>query len=85
MIFKKIYSGDLGIFYFWKRIFYYLPLLSVLSQVLLHRLASFHRVWSFPPNENTGKEVTCLAWRPDGKRNDSIVKDTFLFFRRSIL
>ncbi|POI20311.1 hypothetical protein CIB84_015942, partial [Bambusicola thoracicus] len=35
--------------------------------VLLHRLANFQRVWSLPPNENTGKEVTALAWRPDGK------------------
>ncbi|XP_036619844.1 anaphase-promoting complex subunit 4 isoform X2 [Trichosurus vulpecula] len=35
--------------------------------VLLHRLANFQRVWSLPPNENTGKEVTSLAWRPDGK------------------
>uniref|UniRef100_A0A452J176 Anaphase-promoting complex subunit 4 n=1 Tax=Gopherus agassizii TaxID=38772 RepID=A0A452J176_9SAUR len=37
------------------------------SPVLLHRLANFQRVWSLPPNENTGKEVTALAWRPDGK------------------
>ncbi|NXN17674.1 APC4 protein, partial [Indicator maculatus] len=37
------------------------------GEVLLHRLASFQRVWSLPPNENTGKEVTALAWRPDGK------------------
>ncbi|OXB63164.1 hypothetical protein ASZ78_001043 [Callipepla squamata] len=35
--------------------------------VLLHRLANFQRVWSLPPNENSGKEVTALAWRPDGK------------------
>uniref|UniRef100_A0A452J165 Anaphase-promoting complex subunit 4 n=1 Tax=Gopherus agassizii TaxID=38772 RepID=A0A452J165_9SAUR len=37
------------------------------THVLLHRLANFQRVWSLPPNENTGKEVTALAWRPDGK------------------
>ncbi|KAM6132882.1 anaphase-promoting complex subunit 4 [Pterocles gutturalis] len=37
------------------------------GEVLLHRLANFQRVWSLPPNENTGKEVTALAWRPDGK------------------
>ncbi|KAJ1214456.1 hypothetical protein NDU88_002075 [Pleurodeles waltl] len=37
------------------------------GEVLLHRLANFQRVWSLPPNENTGKEVTSLAWRPDGK------------------
>lgn len=36
-------------------------------KVLLHRLAHFQRVWSLAPNENTGKEVTSLAWRPDGK------------------
>uniref|UniRef100_M3ZCD1 Anaphase-promoting complex subunit 4 n=1 Tax=Nomascus leucogenys TaxID=61853 RepID=M3ZCD1_NOMLE len=44
--------------------------------ILLHRLASFHRVWSFPPNENTGKEVTCLAWRPDGKLLAFALADT---------
>ncbi|XP_043918098.1 anaphase-promoting complex subunit 4 [Protopterus annectens] len=37
------------------------------GEVLLHRLANFQRVWSLPANENTGKEVTSLAWRPDGK------------------
>ncbi|KAM6076389.1 anaphase-promoting complex subunit 4 isoform 2-T2 [Chlamydotis macqueenii] len=37
------------------------------GEVLLHRLANFQRVWSLPPNESTGKEVTALAWRPDGK------------------
>ncbi|XP_072109034.1 anaphase-promoting complex subunit 4 isoform X1 [Mobula birostris] len=37
------------------------------GEVLLHRLAHFQRVWSLSPNENTGKEVTALAWRPDGK------------------
>uniref|UniRef100_A0A4W3I3U3 Anaphase-promoting complex subunit 4 n=1 Tax=Callorhinchus milii TaxID=7868 RepID=A0A4W3I3U3_CALMI len=37
------------------------------GEVLLHRLAHFQRVWSLAPNENTGKEVTSLAWRPDGK------------------
>ncbi|KAM9299650.1 anaphase-promoting complex subunit 4 [Gastrophryne carolinensis] len=37
------------------------------GEVLLHRLANIQRVWSLPPNENTGKVVTCLAWRPDGK------------------
>ncbi|OXB82913.1 UNVERIFIED_CONTAM: hypothetical protein H355_003355 [Colinus virginianus] len=37
------------------------------GEVLLHRLANFQRVWSLPPNENSGKEVTALAWRPDGK------------------
>uniref|UniRef100_A0A8C3FZE4 Anaphase-promoting complex subunit 4 n=1 Tax=Cyclopterus lumpus TaxID=8103 RepID=A0A8C3FZE4_CYCLU len=35
--------------------------------LLLHRLASFQRVWSLPPSEYTGKEITALAWRPDGK------------------
>ncbi|XP_029142218.1 anaphase-promoting complex subunit 4 [Protobothrops mucrosquamatus] len=37
------------------------------EMVLLHRLANFQRVWSLPPNESTGKEVSALAWRPDGK------------------
>ncbi|MFT7809437.1 anaphase-promoting complex subunit 4 [Arapaima gigas] len=37
------------------------------GELLLHRLANFQRVWSLPPNENTGKEITALAWRPDGK------------------
>lgn len=26
--------------------------------------------------------MTCLAWRPDGKRNDSIIKNTVLFFTK---
>uniref|UniRef100_A0A8D2JJQ4 Anaphase-promoting complex subunit 4 n=1 Tax=Varanus komodoensis TaxID=61221 RepID=A0A8D2JJQ4_VARKO len=37
------------------------------GEVLLHRHANFQRVWSLPPSESTGKEVTALAWRPDGK------------------
>ncbi|XP_030628462.1 anaphase-promoting complex subunit 4 [Chanos chanos] len=37
------------------------------GELLLHRLANFQRVWILPPNENTGKEITALAWRPDGK------------------
>ncbi|XP_058882418.1 anaphase-promoting complex subunit 4 isoform X1 [Acipenser ruthenus] len=37
------------------------------GELLLHRLASFQRVWSLAPNEDTGKEITSLAWRPDGK------------------
>ncbi|KAI1888724.1 hypothetical protein AGOR_G00171680 [Albula goreensis] len=37
------------------------------GELLLHRLANFQRVWSLAPNENTGKEITALAWRPDGK------------------
>ncbi|KAJ8397492.1 hypothetical protein AAFF_G00437680 [Aldrovandia affinis] len=37
------------------------------GELLLHRLANFQRVWSLAPNESTGKEITSLAWRPDGK------------------
>uniref|UniRef100_A0A3Q3B170 Anaphase-promoting complex subunit 4 n=1 Tax=Kryptolebias marmoratus TaxID=37003 RepID=A0A3Q3B170_KRYMA len=37
------------------------------GELLLHRLASFQRVWSLPPSECTGKEITALFWRPDGK------------------
>ncbi|ERE91306.1 anaphase-promoting complex subunit 4 isoform X1 [Cricetulus griseus] len=53
-----------------------IALANTTGEVLLHRLASFHRVWSFPPNENTGKEVTCLAWRPDGKLLAFALADT---------
>ncbi|KAE8629308.1 hypothetical protein XENTR_v10000431 [Xenopus tropicalis] len=44
-----------------------IALVNKAGEVLLHRLANIQRVWSLPPSENTGKEVTCLAWRPDGK------------------
>ncbi|XP_068096957.1 anaphase-promoting complex subunit 4 [Hyperolius riggenbachi] len=44
-----------------------IALVNKTGEVLLHRLANIQRVWNLPPNENTGKEVTCLAWRPDGK------------------
>ncbi|KAG8569443.1 hypothetical protein GDO81_014414 [Engystomops pustulosus] len=44
-----------------------IALVNKAGEVLLHRLANIQRVWVLPPNENTGKEVTCLAWRPDGK------------------
>uniref|UniRef100_A0A8C0G4P3 Anaphase-promoting complex subunit 4 n=1 Tax=Chelonoidis abingdonii TaxID=106734 RepID=A0A8C0G4P3_CHEAB len=44
-----------------------IALVNKVGEVLLHRLANFQRVWSLPPNENTGKEVAALAWRPDGK------------------
>ncbi|KAG2465409.1 APC4 protein, partial [Polypterus senegalus] len=37
------------------------------GELLLHRLANFQRVWSLAPNENTGKEISSVAWRPDGK------------------
>ncbi|XP_012864573.1 PREDICTED: anaphase-promoting complex subunit 4 isoform X4 [Dipodomys ordii] len=53
-----------------------IALANTAGEVLLHRLASFHRVWSFPPNENTGKEVTSLAWRPDGKLLAFALADT---------
>ncbi|XP_066487854.1 anaphase-promoting complex subunit 4 [Tiliqua scincoides] len=44
-----------------------IALANKVGEVLLHRLANFQRVWSLPPSEGTGKEVTALAWRPDGK------------------
>ncbi|XP_073513140.1 anaphase-promoting complex subunit 4 isoform X2 [Phyllobates terribilis] len=44
-----------------------IALVNKAGEVLLHRLANIQRVWILPPNENTGKDVTCLAWRPDGK------------------
>uniref|UniRef100_A0A8C5P886 Anaphase-promoting complex subunit 4 n=1 Tax=Leptobrachium leishanense TaxID=445787 RepID=A0A8C5P886_9ANUR len=44
-----------------------IALVNKAGEVLLHRLANIQRVWNLPPSENTGKEVTCLAWRPDGK------------------
>ncbi|KAF3834573.1 hypothetical protein F7725_027131, partial [Dissostichus mawsoni] len=46
------------------------------NPLLLHRLASFQRVWSLPPSEFTGKEITALAWRPDGKILAFHLKDT---------
>ncbi|XP_066576052.1 anaphase-promoting complex subunit 4 [Amia ocellicauda] len=46
------------------------------GELLLHRLANFQRVWTLPPNENTGKEITSLAWRPDGKILAFSVGDT---------
>ncbi|KAJ7327029.1 hypothetical protein JRQ81_016788 [Phrynocephalus forsythii] len=44
-----------------------IALANKVGEVLLHRLANFQRVWSLPPSDSTGKEVTTLAWRPDGK------------------
>ncbi|XP_067085738.1 anaphase-promoting complex subunit 4 [Osmerus mordax] len=44
-----------------------IALANTTGELLLHRLANFHRVWCLSPNENTGKEITALAWRPDGK------------------
>ncbi|XP_057698203.1 anaphase-promoting complex subunit 4 [Corythoichthys intestinalis] len=44
-----------------------IALASTTGELLLHRLSSFHRVWSLPPSEHIGKEITALAWRPDGK------------------
>lgn len=53
-----------------------IALANTTGELLLHRLANFHRVWSLPPNENTGKEITSLAWRPDGKVLAFSVGDT---------
>uniref|UniRef100_A0A3Q3WH34 Anaphase-promoting complex subunit 4 n=1 Tax=Mola mola TaxID=94237 RepID=A0A3Q3WH34_MOLML len=44
-----------------------IALANTTGELLLHRLASFQRVWSLPPSDYTGKEITALAWRPDGK------------------
>uniref|UniRef100_A0A803TE43 Anaphase-promoting complex subunit 4 n=1 Tax=Anolis carolinensis TaxID=28377 RepID=A0A803TE43_ANOCA len=44
-----------------------IALANKIGEVLLHRLANFQRVWSLPPSDSTGKDVTALAWRPDGK------------------
>ncbi|XP_034036427.1 anaphase-promoting complex subunit 4 isoform X2 [Thalassophryne amazonica] len=44
-----------------------IALANTTGELLLHRLASFHRVWSLPLSEFTGEEITALAWRPDGK------------------
>uniref|UniRef100_A0A8C4E8L3 Anaphase-promoting complex subunit 4 n=1 Tax=Dicentrarchus labrax TaxID=13489 RepID=A0A8C4E8L3_DICLA len=44
-----------------------IALANTTGELLLHRLNSFQRVWSLPPSEYTGKEITALAWRPDGK------------------
>lgn len=44
-----------------------IALANTAGELLLHRLASFQRVWSLQPSEYTGKEITALAWRPDGK------------------
>uniref|UniRef100_A0A672Y6U5 Anaphase-promoting complex subunit 4 n=1 Tax=Sphaeramia orbicularis TaxID=375764 RepID=A0A672Y6U5_9TELE len=43
-----------------------IALANTTGELLLHRLASFQRVWSLPPSEYTGKDITALAWRPDG-------------------
>ncbi len=50
---------------------------DICPQLLLHRLASFQRVWSLPPSEYTGKEITALAWRPDGKSKDQLCTSSF--------
>ncbi|XP_071395155.1 anaphase-promoting complex subunit 4 [Centroberyx affinis] len=53
-----------------------IALANTTGELLLHRLANFQRVWSLPPNEYTGKEITALAWRPDGKILAFSVGDT---------
>ncbi|KAJ4919565.1 hypothetical protein JOQ06_013917 [Pogonophryne albipinna] len=53
-----------------------IALANTTGELLLHRLASFQRVWSLPPSEFTGKEITALAWRPDGKILAFHLKDT---------
>ncbi|XP_077389622.1 anaphase-promoting complex subunit 4 [Festucalex cinctus] len=44
-----------------------IALASTTGELLLHRLTNFQRVWSLAPSEHIGKEITALAWRPDGK------------------
>ncbi|XP_076873662.1 anaphase-promoting complex subunit 4 [Brachyhypopomus gauderio] len=53
-----------------------IALANTSGELLLHRLANFQRVWSLAPNENTGKEITSLAWRPDCKVLAFSVGDT---------
>uniref|UniRef100_A0A667Y174 Anaphase-promoting complex subunit 4 n=1 Tax=Myripristis murdjan TaxID=586833 RepID=A0A667Y174_9TELE len=53
-----------------------IALANTTGELLLHRLANFQRVWSLPPNEYTGKEITAIAWRPDGKILAFSVGDT---------
>ncbi|XP_017311130.1 anaphase-promoting complex subunit 4 [Ictalurus punctatus] len=53
-----------------------IALANTAGELLLHRLANFQRVWSLAPNENTGREITSLAWRPDGKILAFSVGDT---------
>ncbi|KAM3876439.1 anaphase-promoting complex subunit 4 [Diretmus argenteus] len=53
-----------------------IALANTTGELLLHRLANFQRVWSLPPSEYTGKEITALAWRPDGKILAFSVGDT---------
>ncbi|XP_066533041.1 anaphase-promoting complex subunit 4 [Hoplias malabaricus] len=53
-----------------------IALANTAGELLLHRLANFQRVWSLSPNENTGKQITSLAWRPDGKILAFSVGDT---------
>ncbi|XP_060885316.1 anaphase-promoting complex subunit 4 [Labrus mixtus] len=53
-----------------------IALANTTGELLLHRLASFQRVWSLPPIECTGKEITALDWRPDGKILAFSVRDT---------
>ncbi|KAM9383943.1 anaphase-promoting complex subunit 4 isoform 2-T2 [Pholidichthys leucotaenia] len=44
-----------------------IALANTAGELLLHRLANFQRVWSLQLTEYTGKEITALAWRPDGR------------------
>ncbi|XP_072771159.1 anaphase-promoting complex subunit 4 isoform X2 [Nerophis lumbriciformis] len=44
-----------------------IALASTTGELLLHRLVNFQRVWSLAPSEHIGKEISALAWRPDGK------------------
>uniref|UniRef100_A0A8D0APD2 Anaphase-promoting complex subunit 4 n=1 Tax=Sander lucioperca TaxID=283035 RepID=A0A8D0APD2_SANLU len=53
-----------------------IALANTTGELLLHRLASFQRVWSLPPSEYTGKDITALAWRPDGKILAFSLRDT---------
>ncbi|XP_034563508.1 anaphase-promoting complex subunit 4 [Notolabrus celidotus] len=53
-----------------------IALANTTGELLLHRLASFQRVWSLPPIECTGKEISAIAWRPDGKILAFSLRDT---------
>lgn len=53
-----------------------IALANTSGELLLHRLANFQRVWSLPPSETTGWEITAIAWRPDGKILAFSLEDT---------
>ncbi|CAN9501014.1 unnamed protein product [Ophioblennius macclurei] len=53
-----------------------IALANTAGELLLHRLDGLPRVWSLPPSEYPGEEITAIAWRPDGKILAFSVGDT---------